>query len=467
MESKYKKLIKNTAILSIGEFANKILNFLIIPLYTYVLTTEEYGQIDLVTTSISLLIPVMTLQIQEALIRFVLGKEIDQKTAISNCWLIYLVGSVFVVMLFPVYWILYRSTMLAVIFTILVLTTGFNSIFIHCLRVAGKMYEYAAKGVLGTIINLTFNVLFVLILRMGLHGYLYAMMISQFAGICYLLFVGKLWGCLTIRHADKQVITQMLRYSVPLIPNTLMWWVMSGGDKYVINFFLGDGANGLYSLALKIPTILSLFYSFFYQSWQMAAIEENNNSGRNQFYENIYKTTNALLIVMVSGITLFIRPFYEVVMSERFAPAWMYVPVLSLGMAFSCQASFFGVVYTTTKKTGKVFTTTALGALTNLLVNLLLVKPLGLQGVAIGTCLGYVTVTLIRACDTRKEIKLDFDLKRLGLSLAVIALQIMVTLHSDALVNWCGFVALIAQMVIYHREVQGILHLLGKKLLRK
>lgn len=467
MDSKYKKLIKNTAILSIGEFANKILHFLIIPLYSYVLTTEEYGQIDLFTTSITMLLPVMTLQIQEGLLRFVLGKETTKEKAVGNCWLIYLAGSAFVLLLFPAYVVAYRSVERAAIFVALVLMGGFNTIFIHYLRITDRMVEYAAKGVLATFVNLLFNVLFVLVLRLGVDGYLYAMLISRFFGVCYLLLICDLRQYLHLRYADKQLLGQMLKYSIPLIPNTMMWWVMSSGDKYVINYFMGDSANGIYSMALKLPTILTLLYSFFSQAWQMLAIEEHGAADRKEFYERIYKMTNALLLLMVSAVILLVRPLYEIILHERFAPAWEYVPMLSLSMVFSCQSRFFGVVYTTTKKTHKAFITTVWGAVVNLLFNFILIKPLGLHGVAIGTCLGYMAVVLIRGRDMRKEIRFSFDLKRLAVSFIIILIQIMINLRADTMLNWQGFACLLILTVLYHKEVLSILRVLENKVRRK
>ena len=464
MDAKYSKLLKNTVIFSVGEFASKILNFLIVPLYTYVLTTEEYGRIDLFTTTISFLVPIMTLQIQEAMLRFLLGKEIDKETAVSNCWAVFLGGSVFALALYPGYLRFFGTRELALIFTVSLLLTSFSSIFTHYLRAVGRNVEYALKGVLGTFVNLSCNVLLVLVLRWGLRGYRYAGGGTQIFSLGYLLLVGGIWKHLNLRHLRRDILKNMLRYSIPLIPNTLMWWIMSAGDKYIINWFLGDSANGLYSLALKIPTIVSLFYAFFYQAWQMSAIEENDTADRNAFYNRVYKLTNALLILLVSGIILCIKPLYVLVMSERFAPAWEFVPLLALGTAFSCQASFFGVVYTTTKKTAKVFYTTGLGAVFNLLFNFLLIRPLGLQGVAIGTCLGYVATVCIRAYDTRKEITMDFDFWRLGVSMGILLGQIYATIRMRAMFNWVGAVCFAILIVVYHSEFLGIVNVVRSKL---
>ena len=138
MESKYRKLVKNTAIFTIGEFASKVLNYFIVPLYTYVLSTEEYGRIDLFTTTIGFFIPIITLMIQEALIRFLLGKEIDERTAISNCWFVYICGIIIIVMLFPVYLLYFKEAKLSLLFCGMCILSSFNNIFTQYLKTIGR-----------------------------------------------------------------------------------------------------------------------------------------------------------------------------------------------------------------------------------------------------------------------------------------------------------------------------------------
>lgn len=453
-ENKYSKLAKNTAIFAVGSFSTKILNFLIVPLYTYVLTTEEYGRIDLFTTTISFMLPIITLSIQEAMIRYILGSEIEEKTVVSNSWMVYVIGSVFSLLLLPVYKLYFKSNIMVMMFVSSLLLQSFNAMFEHYLRCIGKNVAYTVKGIVGTIVTLSLNVVFLLGLRLGMMGYLYANLISQIVGAFYLLIVGRLWGKLTFRYVSKGTLKKMIFFSAPLIPNSLMWWIMSAGDKYIINYFLGDSANGLYSLALKIPTIITLFYSVFFQAWQMSAIEENNSENRKQFYEKIFKLTNALLAGLIVCIIAGVKPLYILVMNERFSPAWVYVPILCVATAFNCQASFFGVVYTTSEKTGKAFATTALGAAMNLFWNFFLVKPLGLQGVAIGTCLGYIVVCLIRANDTRKEIHMEFDITRTILAILVVLVQCIITIVCGNIASiFSGVFSIVMIIMLYHREM--------------
>lgn len=453
-ENKYSKLVKNTAIFAVGSFSTKILNFLIVPLYTYVLTTEDYGRIDLFTTTLSFMLPIITLSIQEAMIRYILGNEIDEKTVVSDCWLVYVIGSFLSICLYPMYKLYFGTDTMALLFTSSIMLQSFNTMFAHYLRCIGKKVAYTVKDIIGTIVTLSLNVVFLLGFRLGMMGYLYAGVISQVVGVVYLLTIGQLWKKLTFRYVSKETLKKMISFSIPLIPNSLMWWIMSAGDKYIINYFLGNSANGLYSLALKIPTIITLFYSIFFQAWQMSAIEENNSDSRRQFYEKVFKLTNALLTGLIVCIIVGVKPLYVLVMSDRFSPAWVYVPVLCVSTAFNCQASFFGVVYTTSEKTSKAFLTTALGAIMNLFFNFLLIRPLGLQGVAIGTCLGYMVMCFVRASDTKKEIHMDFDIKRTIMVIIVVGVQCTVTIvGGNIAIAIAGVAAVVAVVILYRDEI--------------
>lgn len=208
-----------------------------------------------------------------------------------------------------------------------------------------------------------------------------------------------------------------------------MWWIMAAGDKYIINYFLGDSANGIYSLALKIPQIINMVYSLFIQAWQMSAIEVESSEDKKGFYQNVFNVTSFGMVFITIGIVMLIKPVYVGVMSKEFAIAWEYVPLLSVSTIISCYASFFSVVYTVGAKTNKVFITTALGAATNILFNFILVRPLGMQGIAIGTCLGYFAVLLIRARDMKIEMNIGISFKRNIFSFVLLIIHSLFLFH--------------------------------------
>jgi O-antigen/teichoic acid export membrane protein len=261
------------------------------------------------------------------------------------------------------------------------------------------------------------------------------------------------------------VLREMLKFSIPLIPDTLMWWIMSAGDKYIINYSMGDAANGLYSLAMKVPTIISLIFTNFYQAWQMSAIDSRNNGDEKYFYSNVFTITNGFMSVLIVCVITFIKPVFLGVMSESFACAWEYVPLLSIAIFFSCLAAFFGVVYTVSKKSKMSLYTSAVGAATNLFFNVLLVGKFGLYGIATGTALGYVAVLLMRIRDAKREIGMSFDVARTFLMVLTIVVQaVCTTIFQGAETYLFGLIAFVIVTILYRKEIFEIVNRLRKKL---
>ena len=454
MSTKYSKLAKNTVIFTVGNFATKILSFLIVPLYTYILSTEEYGRIDLFFTAGSLVTSLLTLQIHQAMMRFLLGKETRDDIALSNCMLIFILESSIAFLLFPAYAHYFHSFKLSFMFLIYITLASFNIIFSDYLLVVEKNILYACKGVVLTAVFLSSNIVALVYLKMGMEGYIFANILSQFIGCAFLIFTGEYHKKIHFSSIDLNILKEMMNYSLPLIPNSLMWWIMSSGDKFIINYFLGDGANGLYSLALKIPTIITLFYSYFIQAWVISAIEENSSEDKRQFYENIYKITTAILLIAISVISLFVRFLFTTVMEAAYHSAWQYVPTLSLATAISSQTTFFAVFYTLSKKTKNVFLTTLIGTIVNVVANFILVQFIGLQGIAIGTCIGYFVVLIIRMKDSQEYLKMDLDLKRTVFGLIIVVVQMSVNIiWRSRLYSIFGVVALISIVLLYRREI--------------
>lgn len=467
-DNNYKKLAKNTAIFAIGNFGSKILSFLIVPLYTYVLTTAEYGTIDLFITSLGMVIPFSTMMVNEALIRFVLGKELTPREAVSNCFAIFLFGSIVSIASTPLYKLIFNFNEYIWIFVVLLVFRTFNQIFSEYFRSVNQNIKFTVFGVITTATTLGFNVIFLMIFKWGIAGYLYATLLSALVGALYILIFSDIMKIISFKAVDKTIIKLILKYSAPLVPNALMWWIMSAGDKYIINYYLGDDANGLYSLALKIPQIINMVYALFIQAWQMSAIEVNQKNDKASFYRNVFNVTSFVMVLLTAGIIMLIKPLYTIVMSTSFEEAWMYVPLLSVATIISCYASFFSVVYTVGTKTRKVFTTTALGAVTNLAFNFALVQLFGMQGIATGTCLGYLAVLLVRSRDMKKEMGITIYFERNIVSFVFLLAQAAILILVGGVYAY-GFsvLSIIVILYLYRNEMKQVIQVFKEKFRRR
>lgn len=455
--NKYNRLAKNTLIFMIGNFGSKLISFIIVPFYTFVLTTAEYGTIDLLTTAINIIIPFVILGLNEAVLRFLVGKELNKETVATDCFFVFLIGSAVVFLFYPLYSRISVFEGYAVYFLVLLILMSFNQIFLQYLRGIGLNMAYAANGIIVTLVTVTSNLLFLLYFKWGINGYFYSLILAQLAGVIEIIVTSRVWKDIRFKYYDYGKLKKMLIYSFPLIPNALMWWIMSAGDKFMINYFLDTSANGIYSVAHKFPTIINLVYSVFMQAWQISAIEEEKSKDRSAFYDTIYKYILTVLVLVASVIIFISKPLYIAVMSENFKIAWQCVPLLIVANIFSCLTGFFGTTYVVNMKSKKAFYTTLLGAVSNIVFNFILIPKFGIIGAAMGTMLGYFVVCAVRAYDTKKYISINLKLKKATIALIILLFQCIALFFKQPVVVYSFEIVCFAlEALLFGSEIKQI-----------
>lgn len=465
MNKKYKSLLKNTSIFALGTFGSKILVFLIVPIYTYVLSTEDYGTIDLITSSINLLIPFTTLLIYEAVIRFLVGRECEEKVAFNNSVIIFLAGSLLSIILSLVVLQVLHLTNYYIAFLILIILNSYTTIFGQYLRAKGDNWGFSISGIINTFFTVFFNLFFLLVAKKGILGYLYSLIISQVISGIYIFYKCDSFKNFDLKAINFKVLKLMLIYTLPLIPNNIMWWIMNAGDKYVINYFLGVAENGIFSIAYKIPTMLTVIFSIFMQAWQVSAIEESGEETRNNFYKNIFDTIMLLLTLCTSIIIIVVKPLFEIAIGNNYITSWRYVPLLCVGTLFNCLSTFAGVVYIIKKDSKSSSFTTFLGAIINLFINFILIKMIGLFGVAVGTVIGYLVVMLIRFKDFKRYFGISLiDLKSI-ITLMILVLDALLYTFIDNNFRFvCAGICIIIVVCLSKKELKAFCDIVRKKI---
>lgn len=466
MRNSYKSLVKNTSIFALGALGSKLIVFLIAPFYTYVMSTSDYGTVDILTSSVSLLIPFTTLLIYEAALRFLIARESSEKTIFNNCFLIFIVGNIIALIVSPflLTWLnLYNYYWF---FVVLLIFTNYTTIFGQFLRAKDDSWGFAISGVITTIFTVIFNIIFLFVFKKGIEGYFYSLILAQLATSIFVFVRCRTIQLISYRSIDYRMLKNMLAYSLPLVPNNIMWWIMNAGDKYVINFFLGTAANGIISVSYKIPTILTTLFSIFMQAWQISAVQEMNKETRNDFFKNVFKCISLLLFAVTMIIILFVQPLFAVIIDADFMEAWKYVPFLCVANLFNCMATFAGVVYITEKRSVRSFVTTLIGAIVNLVANFLLIQLLGLFGVAIGTVLGYFTVMILRFKDFKKYYGASLYSFELIASVILLFGDAVAYVCIDSPIKYIiSAVSISLILVVYRREIKSVIFLAKNKMM--
>lgn len=438
MKDKSKTLAVNIGIFTIGSFGSKILCFLLVPLYTSILSTEDYGNADLLTTTVSLLIPILTLSIQDAVLRFSLDKE-KAKTDVINSALRVLTKG-FIVLFIAVginklFDIVSVSDIFSLFVLLLFVSGTLNTSFNLYLRGENNVKIIAISGISNTLIMCSANILFLTVFHLGLFGYLLSIFAGETVSISIQFVFGKIYKDLRFKKYNK-LGHEMITYSMPLVPNSLAWWINTASDRYILAFLNGVAANGIYAIAYKIPTMLTIFQTIFNNAWSISAITEFDKSDEDGFLGSNYKRYSLLSYLACSGLILFNIPIASILYSNDFFFAWKAVPFLLVGTVFNGISIFEGSLYAAAKKTKMVSMTTIIGALVNTIFNFTLIPFIGYLGAAIATMIGYIVTWIMRTIFLQKIIEMKVNWKIEIISYVAIVIQaVLATLNSFILIQ--------------------------------
>nr|WP_217936468.1 polysaccharide biosynthesis C-terminal domain-containing protein [Enterocloster clostridioformis] len=466
-QNKYRTLLSNTFLISIGTFGSKLMTFLMVRFYTGILTPSDYGTADLIMQTANLLLPVVSMGIANGVFRFALDQPRSRKSIFSGGVYTITAGSLLFVVI--VSFLSMTSTFhgYAGLIACYTLASCYHSLCAQFVRAEGKTALFAGQGILNTALVIGLNILFLVVFRLGIVGYVLSVALAD--GLCtvYLLLKERLWKLL-IRHPRRGIIRKMLRYSIPLIPTTIFWWITSVSDRYMVTGFLGADANGLYAVAYKIPTILTLLSSIFLEAWQFSAISEAEGSRKAhiRFYSQIWSSFQAVMFLAGSVVIALSHLEIRLLTTEEYYTAWQYVPVLAVAMIFAAFASFTGSIYVVEKKSSLSFWTAMAGAVVNLLLNLLLIPTVGIQGAAIATLASYLLSFGIRAISSRKLLPFRLYTGRLICNTLILTAQMIYAVCTFPMWPVVQVVCLLLLLILNRKPIQAVarkIRYLGKE----
>lgn len=421
-----KYLVDNTLVFAVSNFGTKLISFFLVPLYTYTLTVSDYGVADLVTTVVFVLAPILTLDLSDSVMRFSLDKECDHNRILTVGLIALLFASLAGLLMIPVvsrFASLREYALLAYLYCVASATSSMLQAFLRGLE---RLRAFAVSNILCTALTAGLNILFLVVLHYGVAGYLSAYILALFLTSVYSAVAGGVFGRLRHLSFDKTLFFQMAKYSVILIPNTFMWWIINSSDRVVVAAMLGTAANGLLAVAYKLPSIVTVVSNTFTQAWSYSAIHEEDSEDRDAFTSSVFNKLVLVSGLLTAVLLALIEPVTRVYVSPDYAVAWKYSTWLLLGNYFLTLGSFLGASYTVHKDSLGYLISGSLGAILNLLIMLPLVPIVGLYGSVVATCVSYFAVFAFRLWDTQKYVRISVD-KKIFSSIGILLVLFMVS----------------------------------------
>jgi O-antigen/teichoic acid export membrane protein len=452
-----KELAVNTGLFAISSFGSKLISFLLLPLYTAVLSTGDYGTVDLMNSTVGLLVPLLTLNVQDAVLRYGLGHDAEPEEILSVGLRMVAGGSV---VLLAVLAVLVGTglspvdDMYLVFLMVMFALTALSNVITMYVKSQDQVRSLVVSGIGNTLVMSITAIVLLVVLHAGVVGYMVSLALGSLFAVVYLTFAGKIWRGVTTK-VRARLVSSMISFSAPLVANSLAWWVNDVSDRYVVTFVCGAAANGIYAVAYKIPTILSTLQTIFYNAWAISAVKEFDPQDSDGFLGRTYELYSGAMAICCSGIMLLDVPLAMFLYANEFFEAWRYVPLLLVGVLLNGLALFEGCLFTAARNTKAVSWTTLAGAGVSIGSCIALTILIGPIGAAVATLLGYLVtwglrtwVMLGRIARIRVSWRVEL------LTIAVLIVQALVAMQEGLQLFQIPIVALV--IVLRRRQLGAI-----------
>jgi O-antigen/teichoic acid export membrane protein len=327
----------------------------------------------------------------------------------------------------------------------------------------GYTGEYAIQGVIQTIILVSANIVFLLVLHMELEGFLLATILGYSSATVYMFFKCRLY-LFYKKGIDYNLARRMLVYSLPMVPTAIGWWLNGSLDKYLLIALIGYSANGVYSVAQKIPSILTVIISIFTQAWVLSVISSYGDKDFSKYYIRVHDVFLGVGTIGCASIIILSKVLGQLLFAKDFFQAWMYVPILTVATLLSSYSIFLSSVFRAAKRTKSIFISTIIGSLVNLILNLLLIPRIGCIGAAIATVIGFAIMCFMRIIEMSKFISLEYSMIRLVAELLLLfGMAIIVSLELSY--SWIIASGIFVIIIIINKKTLKYLIKQGKTIL--
>ena len=451
--NKYQKLLNNTLIFAIGTFGSKLLSFILVRLYTGCMTTAQYGTADLLYQAANVIYPIVTLSMADALIRFGIDKAYDNKK-IYTIALTTTAGGLAVLLLFtPLINSLEAFRGYSLLLFVYCFFSSFKQLAASFVRARGLVKLFAIDGIFSTLIIVVSNLILLLKFDLGVTGYVCSIIISDALSLLGLVIISELYKFFDIKSLDKTLFKEIVKYSLPLVPTYILWWITSASDRYFVIAMVSSAENGIYSAAHKIPTLLLLVTTLFYQAWQMSAIENKDDSDLSGYYKQVYGAYSSLLFIAAAGLIMIAKPFTYILVDndpeKNFVFGYHYTPILIIAMIFQCLCQFLSSIYNVRKKSVNSMVTSIVAAVVNIVLDILLIPRLGAYGAGLATMTAYFACFMVRVFDTRSYVKFDISWFKMIVNMIVVGYMAIVAI-TDPKAEYVQLIVLFIAVAVFN-----------------
>lgn len=399
-----KALLSNTLILALGTFLPQVTALITLPIYTAMLTTQEYGRYDLINTVVYILGVVLLIQIHVAVFRFLIDVRgsAEKDTYITTTYAFEVIPSAVGSILFGAYFH-ELGPGVSVLLSLYLFLGQQYTVAGQVARGLGYNKVYAFGSIIQTVANMSLVVVLMKGMRLGFTGLFLSLDLAFAAGFVFVFGSLRQWRYIRRSAFSPAALKRMLAYAWPMVPNTLSIWIVNTCDKFIIRFFMGSAYNGIFAVAQKIPNIFNLAFQTFNTAWMESASLTEKDSDYNAYYSRVFR---ALFDFLVGCMLLLIAAapiLFRLLIRGDYSESYDQIPLLLIGMFLASICSFLDSIYVAKKASRAVGLSSVYCAVINCIVNLALIRRAGLYAASVSTVVSYLSLVVYRLYDLRRR----------------------------------------------------------------
>lgn len=452
--SNSKDLIKNIILFGMSNFIPKIMSFLLVPVYTAYLTTADYGTSDIIMTTVSLLLPIFTLNINDAVIRFTIENKQD-KRAYAIGVRIYIMGCVALAAVLGIVAVVTEVRLIyLVLLLVLFAVSGDYQLKVAYLRAMERVSFLSLCTIVCNFVTLVANVLFIVVFRLGVYGFITSSICGYFIvnTIVFVKYREEHRALFSIPfNPNLAYAKEMLFYSTPLILSGIAWWITSSSDRYVLSWLIGVSATGIYSVASKIPSILQMVQSVFTPAWNLKVYNIYKNEDGMEYFGKIYDLYNFIMVFACSVLIFLDKPMAKFLFSNEFYIAWKYVPVLLIAVVLLSMNACSGVIFGVYKQSQLSAKGSIINMFLNTCLNVVFVYLIGIQGAAVATLCSYIFSWCFNWYHIKKMCTIPVNMKKSVTMYILLGIEAVIVLYIPQF--WISGIVILILMALNYQQL--------------
>ena len=454
---KYKTLVGNSLYTFIGQIGSKTVTLIMLPFYTKWLSVEDYGITDIITIYASLIVCIATLSIHEAIFVFPVNKPLEkQKEYFSTSLFSSVVSVFFVFVVFIALKYIGNSFVITNSFfdnlwyiAVLFVTTYFQTFSQQFCRGINQMQTFCFSGIIVTVFTALLAFLF--IPSYGIYGYILSISVANLVGIIYTFISIKINKYVSIKSVGVNCWSELVKYSIPLIPNAILWWIISALNRLFLESSIGIESIGIFAVANKFPGIAAMLLAIFNNSWQISVLQEYGEKGFDEFFNKISKIYIPLIIILSALLGLFCEDTFKLFVDDKFYEGWHYSLVMCTAVVGMNGSGFYGSVFSAVKQSKYYLYSSIVGGFVAVILNVFLIPIIGLWGATLSFALSHLSIWIVRIYYSKKFVKCN----NLWLFISFFFIEIIIIIeiiNGYKLIAWMCFLLLVSLYCLVNRE---------------